>query len=649
MPSLASVVSVAVLALSPFAAALPRPSPVQEYKRAASTPAAQLPPPKYLEDKAIANMISQMAAAAQASAAVKARRSLDEVVDVDFQKRDDMGGDTLVRRQATTTCLDSTANDTVISSLFYYGGAGTVVELCPSANIQLQNAIFFSAANQVLTTQGNPTDSTRATVTVAGQNQSCAIWSQCAGCDNISVQNIQVYGARDTMGYNSGIALLEMGGTNSGQTIQNCHIWEPRGWSALHGIEGDNLSCRGMKIVNNQVGPSGNPPNNGAQFKRDTVIPPGQWADGISLACAGSTVSGNVITDATDGNIVIFGAPGSSISGNTINIVNRQALGGINAVDWSPWSGSYDGTVVENNVINTQGAMLKTGIALGSMTWGSDNRTAARTSFGTFRNNVLKSSGTGYFGYAISVAGHNNATLYGNDASAAQFGGSVSGWCVPSVPPPSPRAFVYDHQTTPGTMLQDNFQDFPLVFDICNDPDAILGTGIGAQPATGMILSGAGAVFNSTLNATASANASASAVSSTLSSTASSTVLSTSSSATTTTQASTTTSKPATSSTKTTTTRKTTTTTTKQGRVIFKNRYPVAFAQSTTTTTSQPAKATKLTWFLAPNWHKRSIIQDGDVLLAERDGSAQIGASKATPRPNLVNPFAVLEQHARLR
>lgn len=83
---------------------------------------------------------------------------------------------------------------------------------------------------------GNPTDSTRATVTVAGQNQSCAIWSQCAGCDNISVQNIQVYGARDTMGYNSGIALLEMGGTNSGQTIQNCHIWEPRGWSALHGI-----------------------------------------------------------------------------------------------------------------------------------------------------------------------------------------------------------------------------------------------------------------------------------------------------------------------------------------------------------------------------------------------------------------------------
>lgn len=154
MPSFASVVSIAVLALSPLAAALPRPSPVQEYKRAVSTPAAQLPPPQYLEDKAISDMISQMAAAAKASATVKARRALDDVVDIDFQKRDDMGGDTLVRRQATATCLDSTANDTVISSLFYYGGAGTVVELCPGANIQLQNAIFFSAANQVLTTQG---------------------------------------------------------------------------------------------------------------------------------------------------------------------------------------------------------------------------------------------------------------------------------------------------------------------------------------------------------------------------------------------------------------------------------------------------------------------------------------------------------------
>ena len=57
-------------------------------------------------------------------------------------------------RRATTACVDSSANDTLISSLFHYGGPGTVVELCPGATINLDNAVFFSAANQVLTTQG---------------------------------------------------------------------------------------------------------------------------------------------------------------------------------------------------------------------------------------------------------------------------------------------------------------------------------------------------------------------------------------------------------------------------------------------------------------------------------------------------------------
>jgi hypothetical protein len=44
--------------------------------------------------------------------------------------------------------------------------------------------------------------------------------------------------------------------------------------------------------------------------------------------------------------------------------------------------------------------MMKVGIAIGGMTWGSDNRTAARTYGGSFRNNVFKTSGSGYFGCA---------------------------------------------------------------------------------------------------------------------------------------------------------------------------------------------------------------------------------------------------------
>lgn len=151
--SLAALVSLALLALSPLATALPTPSGTEPAKRSFQTPTAVLRPPQYLEDAALRSAIAKMAAAAQASAAVKARRSaLDDVVDVDIQKRGTKAeSDTLLKRAA---CIDSTADETLISSLFHYGGAGTVVELCPGTTIQLTGPVFFSAKEQVLTTQG---------------------------------------------------------------------------------------------------------------------------------------------------------------------------------------------------------------------------------------------------------------------------------------------------------------------------------------------------------------------------------------------------------------------------------------------------------------------------------------------------------------
>lgn len=95
------------------------------------------------------------------------------------------------------------------------------------------------------------------------------------------MRNIQIDGNREGLGYLSGgAALMEMGGANTGQTIDNVKAYEPRGWSCLHGIgewenlcfgvrlvrrltysfvllEGTNLACRGMQITNNQIGPSG--------------------------------------------------------------------------------------------------------------------------------------------------------------------------------------------------------------------------------------------------------------------------------------------------------------------------------------------------------------------------------------------------------
>ncbi|BGP47406.1 hypothetical protein JCM10450v2_003258 [Rhodotorula kratochvilovae] len=619
--SLVALASLALLALSPFATARPAPSRTQQAKRYYETPSAKLPAPQYLEDKAILAMINRMAAAAQASAAVKARRSaLDDVVDVDFQKRADVGGDTLFERAAP--CLDSTATDTLISSMFYYGGEGTVVELCPGATIQLQSAIFFSAKNQVLTTQGNPLDGTRAKLVVAGADQSCAIYGACAGCDGVTVQSVQVAGSRDTMGYNSGIALLEMGGNNVGQTVKNTKLWEPRGWSALHGIEGDGNSCHGMVITGNEIGPSGNSPTTGAQFlKRDaTVYPPNQWADGISIACKGSSVKGNTIIDATDGGIVIFGAPGSQISGNTILARERRPLGGINLVDWAPYSGSFEGTVVEGNTLYADTNMMKIGIALGGMSWGSDNRTAARTFGGTVRNNMFKTGSTGYFGYSISVAGHQNAVITGNMADGAAFGGEASASCVPNPAVPASQAFVYDKYTTTGTQLQGNFVDAPLVFLICQQPGPVVARGP-AGSASGSFISG---------QQPAAAPSSAAASTTTT----------------------TTTSAQPTSTSKTTTT---TTTSARVNRVAFKDRFSTSSSTTTTTTTTSKAAAStaatlRMTWskvIAAFKPHKRDIVQDGAASQLEARASVA-GPSKPTPVAALVNPFAVLEKHARL-
>lgn len=164
MPSIVSVVSLALLALSPLAAARPTGTrPEELVKRSRATPNARPPLPNYKDiDASILNRIHAMADAAKASAAVKAR-SLDSVVDVNRFFERSVESESLIKRQdasntttttTAATCLDSSATDVDINAALYYGGAGAVVQLCPGAKISLTNAIFFTAANQVLTTQG---------------------------------------------------------------------------------------------------------------------------------------------------------------------------------------------------------------------------------------------------------------------------------------------------------------------------------------------------------------------------------------------------------------------------------------------------------------------------------------------------------------
>lgn len=45
--------------------------------------------------------------------------------------------------------------------------------------------------------------------------------------------------------------------------------------------------------------------------------------------------------------------------------------------------------------------MIKIGIAIGTLSWGSYNSTDYRSSAGTFSNNVFSSESAGYFGFGM--------------------------------------------------------------------------------------------------------------------------------------------------------------------------------------------------------------------------------------------------------
>lgn len=203
--------------------------------------------------------------------------------------------------------------------------AGDVAVLCPGAVFQLTGPVVFSADGQAIYTQGFPTDDRRAVLRIASPSVTSAV--RMIDRSNVVLSNVVVDGNRPKLGRLDGDALIEAGGPGSGQVVRGVRALETRSWSTIHIFEGGNPRCSGALIEDNEIGPAGRPDGN--------------WADGISLACTNSIVRNNTITDATDGGIVIFGAPGSLIEGNVIRAQHATLLGGINMVDYLPFNGDF--------------------------------------------------------------------------------------------------------------------------------------------------------------------------------------------------------------------------------------------------------------------------------------------------------------------
>lgn len=100
---------------------------------------------------------------------------------------------------AAAACISS-GDETTINNALKSGGAGAVVQLCPSAVITVHNTVAFTAANQELSTQGYPTDSTRAIIRLQTTDQSISAVIRGGSLSGIKLRNIQIDGDRSGNG-----------------------------------------------------------------------------------------------------------------------------------------------------------------------------------------------------------------------------------------------------------------------------------------------------------------------------------------------------------------------------------------------------------------------------------------------------------------
>lgn len=323
--------------------------------------------------------------------------------------------------------------------------ANDVAVLCPGAVIELTGPVVFTADGQQVYTEGLPADDTRAVLRIASPDLSNAVYMR--DFNNAVLSHVVVDGNRPALGYKGGDALIYAGGSSTGQVIRHVRIIEPRSWSALQLIQGHPAPeppCTNALVENNEIGPAG---------QSD-----GTWSDGISLGCTNTIVRNNLIVDATDGGIVIFSAPGSIIEGNTIRAETRILLGGINMVDYiEPYNGDYTGTIVRNNIIDAQGAVIRIGLGMGIRVWGCWPPTEDRVLFGgQVLGNILRGENMQY-GFAIS--GVKDWTVLDNRDESTHVGKATRD-CFGKIAA-NPAGFQFDPKRSQGT-FQPEFSEATL-------------------------------------------------------------------------------------------------------------------------------------------------------------------------------------------
>ncbi|GAA5906553.1 hypothetical protein JCM6882_004468 [Rhodosporidiobolus microsporus] len=393
---------------------------------------------------------------------------------------------------APADCIES-ASAPEINHLLKSGGAGTAVVLCPYAQVSIDPhgaPIVFTAPRQSIYTRGFPEDHSRATLVIENPEGdysgelTTAIKADCDKCRGVIIRNLHVDGGRDTLGgVEGGDALIRVGGAEGEQEVRSVDAFNARGYAVIHASEGPRGTCRDVIISDNILHTAGEAPldaflNSELARLRDGTPAhrgqerPGQWTDGISVACAHSTVSENTIRDVSGIGIALRGAPGTQVHQNTIVARDRDMLVGISLVANPVFHNKVadlGGLVVRENRIHAASAMIRVGVSTGAGAWATDELLGDHeVAFGTeiVRNRL--SSYTGYYAYAIALSDARGIIVKDNAISASIWGFETSAcYDRPAFVPPSP--LIRDPRSVIGD-LQPSFTDKHYGFLLCVGP-----------------------------------------------------------------------------------------------------------------------------------------------------------------------------------
>ena len=97
-------------------------------------------------------------------------------------------------------CFSKDPEDTLtdrMNNALSSGGDGYILSLCPNTEYKTTAPINFAFSNREISTQGYPTDDSRAMIIVNGAinngtGHTTAIQGTCSTCNNIKLRNVQV-------------------------------------------------------------------------------------------------------------------------------------------------------------------------------------------------------------------------------------------------------------------------------------------------------------------------------------------------------------------------------------------------------------------------------------------------------------------------